>query len=255
MKNVQRFPTVLLRLTRRCALLLALLGSASPVWAAADMDVKAAQEAMQRGEFRVAITEIDKLLAEATLSAEARLNLLFNRAQANMALHEFDAAIADLERVIKIDPSAADAWSNIGTIHEQRRNYREALNYHRNALAQALAISTPTPLSILAHNNLAWLLATCPIEDCRDGAAAVENSHRSLELLKTNFPSADAELVAGHFDTLAAGYAEIGDFTRAMEAQEQALSMLKGQPSEQNKAYAERLESYRAKKPWRLPAP
>lgn len=255
MKNALPLSQTLPRLIRLCALSLALLGAAAPAWAAAERDVKAAQEAMQRGDFRAAIAELDKLLTDSSLTNEVRVNLLLNRAQANMALRESDAAIADFEAVIKIDPSAADAWSNIGTLQEERRNYREALDYHRNALKQALAIETPTPLPILAYNNLAWLLATCPIENCRDGAAAVENSHHALALMKKNFPSADDALVAGHFDTLAAGYAETGDFRRAVEAQQQALAMLKGQSPEQIKSYTERLESYRAKKPWRLPAP
>ena len=48
--------------------------------------------------------------------------------------------------------------------------------------------------------------------------------------------------------TLAAAYAEAGDFTKAVKYQEQALSMV---PAADKQEYQNRLDGYRARKPWR----
>ena len=58
-------------------------------------------------------------------------------------------------------------------------------------------------------NNLAWLLATSPQDELRDGARAVALATRACELTKHQVPA----LVG----TLAAAHAESGDFKQALE--------------------------------------
>ena len=78
-------------------------------------------------------------------------------------------------------------------------------------------------------NNLAWLEATCPNADFRDGKSAVEHATRSCRLTQWR--------VHAYVSTLAAAYAEEGDFPKAVTLAERIKD--------------EHLESYRVGKPVR----
>lgn len=69
--------------------------------------------------------------------------------------------------------------------------------------------------------NVAWILATCPEAEYRDGPKAVD---LSLKMLETN------ENDPTVLDNLAAGYAEMGDFTQAVNVQKKAIDALKNNP-------------------------
>jgi tetratricopeptide (TPR) repeat protein len=131
----------------------------------------------------------------------------------------------------------------------------EGLGYHRRACAfmalgkyaQAEAdIKTAlrlknydpkTPLSLLA-----WFRATCPDPRFRNGKQALEIARQNC--LSTNF------FGYACLDTLAAAYAEVGDFEQALNYQTQALEKA---PSHfpQLRDMKERLELYKKQKPYR----
>jgi tetratricopeptide (TPR) repeat protein len=68
-----------------------------------------------------------------------------------------------------------------------------------------------------AYNGRAWLRATCSDEKYRDGASAVEDATTACELMSWNdFQS---------LETLAAAYAEAGDFVEAVDCQEKAIEL------------------------------
>jgi Flp pilus assembly protein TadD len=77
-------------------------------------------------------------------------------------------------------------------------------------------IAANAPDSPRMLDELAWLLATYPDSSARDGAEAVHLAERACELTDRRIPT----LLA----TLAAAYAEAGDFPRAVAAGEEALS-------------------------------
>jgi len=95
----------------------------------------------------------------------------------------------------------------------------------------------------LAFNDLAWLLATCPEESLRDGRRAVELATRSCELTEWKG--------AGTLGTLAAAYAETGDFDKAVEWQEKAIKLYTSEGDK--KEWSERLNLYKNRKPLREP--
>jgi Flp pilus assembly protein TadD len=68
-----------------------------------------------------------------------------------------------------------------------------------------------------AQNNLAWLLATCPADSLRNGAAAIEHAQRANQLCGGR--RADV------LNTLAAAYAEAGRFPEALAAARKALEL------------------------------
>lgn len=105
------------------------------------------------------------------------------------------------------------------------------------------------PNQIESKNVLAWLLATCPYETKRNGSAALELLAPKSEDLKDKKPAT--------LEIYAACFAEVGDFERAIEYQQQAVdksTQLK-QPAysdQQRKGMLTRLEMYRAQKPYRM---
>jgi hypothetical protein len=70
-----------------------------------------------------------------------------------------------------------------------------------------------------AHKQRAWILATCPDSKLRDGKIAVAAATRAAEL--TNWKESDV------LRTLAAAYAETGDFTNALRWERRGVELEK----------------------------
>ncbi len=98
------------------------------------------------------------------------------------------------------------------------------------------------PDGFLALDRLAWLLATCPEDRIRDGKRAVELAKRACELSSSE--------VATCVETLAAAYAEAGDFEAASDTQRKAIGMLSTKDP-RSEPYRSRLELYVSHKPYR----
>jgi len=74
------------------------------------------------------------------------------------------------------------------------------------------------PGHVRTLGDLAWLQAACPVPEFRDGTKAIENATKACEL--TNWED------YSYVGTLAAVYAEIGDFPTALKWQKEAIRLL-----------------------------
>ena len=93
-------------------------------------------------------------------------------------------------------------------------------------------------------NQLACMQAGCPAAEFRNGAEAVKNATRACELTQWK--------EAMYVDTLAAAYAEVGDFESAVKWQKEAINLLtKKEPAEWPGQFDERLKLYESGKPYR----
>jgi Flp pilus assembly protein TadD len=92
----------------------------------------------------------------------------------------------------------------------------------------------------MAHNNLAFLMASCPNAKIRNGAMAVKHATKACELSGWQY--------ADYVDTLAAAYAETGNFTEAIKRQQQAIELA---PKDEKGVFKSRLELYKQGKPFR----
>lgn len=158
-----------------------------------------------------------------------------NRGLAWTDKKDYDQAITDFSKAIQLDPKMPMAYSNRGDAWLAKKDYGKATADYNEAIRL-------DPKHVDAFNGLAWLLATCPDAKCRDGKKAVEFAMNASELTNWKIP-----VFAG---TLAAAYAEAGDFEKAIKYQTQALDA-----PEYDRAYGEgarrRLELYRKKQPYR----
>jgi eukaryotic-like serine/threonine-protein kinase len=96
------------------------------------------------------------------------------------------------------------------------------------------------PALVVALNNLAWLWATCPEDEHRNGAGAVECARRACELRGWK--------KAYLLDTLATAYAEAGQFGEAVRWARRAYELA---PTRRKLAYIQRMELFAAGKPYR----
>jgi tetratricopeptide (TPR) repeat protein len=140
-------------------------------------------------------------------------------------------ALLDFDEAVRLAPDDAAARFHRGRAHEALRQYGPALDDIRAALARA-------PDDVQTHNQLAWLLCTCPDTAHRDGPQAVEHATRACALSDW----ADAAAL----DTLATAYAECGDFGAAVRWAEEALTHA---GPEAAPVYRERLARLRAGEP------
>ena len=145
----------------------------------------------------------------------------------------YASAIDDYDQAVRLQPAYVEAFANRGFAHKKLADYRAALEDYRQAVTLA-------PRQPQAFNDAAWLIATCPEETYRDGRRAVEYARHACEL--TEFQNGD------YVDTLAAAYAEAGQFDEAAKAQQQALTLL---PESAHESARRRLRLYQNQQPFR----
>ena len=119
-------------------------------------------------------------------------------------------AIAYVERAKQLDPAVPDRYLRLGIFHERCGNSAKAIDEFRQGLANA-------PYDERIATRLAWLLATSSSPELRDGAAAVRLAAAAAELTVYQ----DLETL----DVLAAAYAELGRFDRAIETARRASQL------------------------------
>jgi Flp pilus assembly protein TadD len=123
---------------------------------------------------------------------------------------EFDGAIQVFRAALLIRPSDADCHTILAIALEEKGEAAEAIQHYQKALENA-------PRSIPALTNLAWLLATCPNGSVRNGRKAVQLASEADQSTRGTNP-----LV---LRTLAAAYAENGEFAKAIKTVRVAMQI------------------------------
>jgi tetratricopeptide (TPR) repeat protein len=100
--------------------------------------------------------------------------------------------------------------------HAKLRQILLLLAKERDGLQRLRHVAANAPDSPRMLDELAWLLATNSDSQVRDGAEAVRLAEHACDLTQHKIPAL--------LDTLAAAYAEAGDFPRAISTAEEALN-------------------------------
>ena len=143
-------------------------------------------------------------------------------------------AIEDFSTAIQLSPKDGVAHNNRGYNRQMIGDFKGALSDYAKAIQLA-------PKYGLAYQNKAWMLATCPDEEFRDGKQALETAKTLCEMREYKIHS--------DVKALAAAYAEVGDFKRAVQHQQHVVKMTEG---EKRPAEQKILKLYRANKPYRF---
>ena len=188
---------------------------------------------LQDGNVPEAIRHFRESLRLNTDSAPTHYNLGI----ALSMLRQYPEAMREYEAAVKVDPNHAEAHNNLGAmlhvagrLDDAAQHYRKAFelrpenaearsNYGRLLLLQAKtalaaeqfeAALTVHPDAVSALTGLAWIRATSADASLRRPGQAVAMAERARQLSRGQDPQA--------FDSLAAGYAALGEFDTAVRA-------------------------------------
>ena len=224
----------------------AALPSSDPVYHAAVAREQLGRALIMRGQPRAAVGQLQ-------LSWDAlpnRKTVAHNLAVAYSMAGHLDAAKDAAGRALDLDPHYARARAFLAYLHVRTGDYGDAAAAYRRALFAA-------PGLLSARLELAWLLATCPVDDVRDGAEAQRLARAVLD-------ASGGRSVRAR-DALAAALAESGDWRGALDTAAQAIALAADEgagdtvesapgswgPSADPSRLRERLAAYQEREAWR----
>jgi tetratricopeptide (TPR) repeat protein len=182
-----------------------------------------------KGELDIAISDCNEAIRLApndTYAYNNRGNALYEKG-------EYDRAIADFNQAIRLDPKDVDAYHNRGLAWAHQGKYDQAIADYNEAIRL-------DPVFADAYNKRAWLRATCSNTTYRNGSQAIADASKACDLTsRKNWE---------YLDTLAAAYAEAGQFDRAVQTINKAMTLA---PADQQPYCSERLSDYQARRPFR----
>jgi tetratricopeptide (TPR) repeat protein len=194
-------------------------------------------------------------------------SVLLSTALCYQGLEDHVKVIELIEKVVKIEPNNSMVYSTLGFSYDSVGKYFDALGAYNKSLAfdpgnpttlgclgecyeklgiydeaiksyeKSLALQPNSPL---AFTKLAVIYGMCKDAKFRDGDKAVKLATKACELTKYN-----------HYlclSSLAAAYAECGDFDKAIEYQTKAIELADDNVRAE---YEKRLAAYKVNKPWR----
>ncbi|MCE9546504.1 MAG: tetratricopeptide repeat protein [Planctomycetia bacterium] len=192
------------------------------------------------------------------------------RAYAREEKKDYDGAIADMDKAIGLNPKRSIYYRIRGELRLKNEDYNGAIadfndaiqfdpKSGRNFVARALARSKLEdydgasqdlnkgiqldPDEPVAYRRLARLMSTCPDAKYRNGDKAVQYATRAIQL-RGDQGNNDGT----YLGTLAAAYAEVGNFDEAVKWQTKANESYS---PEQKKKWGFLLDLYKSHKPYR----
>ncbi len=147
-----------------------------------------------------------------------------------------DLAVEHLQKAVDLDPHLLDAHLTLAKTLARQGKYAAAVVQLENAAAIE-------PNNLRPVNDLAWLLAVCPDDDVRDGDRAVQLAERACRATRNTNPML--------LSTLAAAYAEVGQFPQAISTATKARGLVVPEDKLLAQGIRQQLQLYRAGKPCR----
>ncbi|MGD0816234.1 MAG: tetratricopeptide repeat protein [Verrucomicrobiota bacterium] len=169
---------------------------------------------LQSGQLDEAIAHFQSALQFRPDYAQAHNNI----GAALLQEGKVDEAILHFQKALQLSPAYGQAENNLASAFLQKGKFDEAIAH----LQRALQLEPANP-GVL--NTLSWLLAAGPDPSLRDGTKAVQLALRANALAGGHNP-----LI---LHTLAAAFAQAGQFPQAMETAQRALQLALAQSNTQ----------------------
>lgn len=219
-----------------------------------------------RKDFDKAIADLDFAVKKNPKNAE----LLTTRGICYAQKGDDDRAFADFDSAVKADPKDVHGWQLRGSAYAEKgekekalTDFKEAINVDPNnaatylyraqlylvesepeaALQDLEEVMQRAPNFPGAANDYAWTLATNPKDSVRNGRKAVEFAKKAC--YETDYKHAPT------VDTLAAAYAEAGEWEEALKWQQEAVTLAEKTHPDDVTGMRERVAFYKEKKPFR----
>lgn len=145
-----------------------------------------------------------------------------------------DRAVSDLSRAIELNENDSKP------LYRRMNAYRVLGNKGKERIGDLRTLCRLKPEDSELWNDLAWDLSTHFLPSLRNGKEAVEAAEKAVRITERK----NSLLL----DTLAASYAEAGEFEKAIAAETEAIE--KNDHKETKAEFQKRLELYKSGKPW-----
>ena len=129
---------------------------------------------------------------------------------------KLEAVVRSFKDAVARNPNDFDAYFEMGLVWHFYGQYGKALEMYN----QAVAIRPHCAEALRAR---AEFLATCPEPSCRDGDAAVRDATVAIESAQQSGDFDTRYKQRSYLETLAAAYAEAGQFQQAVKLQQEAI--------------------------------
>jgi tetratricopeptide (TPR) repeat protein len=137
-----------------------------------------------------------------------------NLAKALLKKGDVSNALIHYHKLLELQPDNIEVHNIVGTVLVQQRRVREGVEEWQKVLAIQ-------PDNGNALSNLAWVYATSPDDSLRDGTKAVQLAEQAMHISGRRIPII--------FRTLAAAYAENGQFSQAIQTAQEAFELANSQ--------------------------
>lgn len=242
---------------------------------------------VMRGRLRYLAGEVDKAnrdISDALLIEPNSVQGVLMRSLVAAQEERYADAIADMEMLVRADPSNSTWIMQLASFYQMDDRPRMAIKLLDEVVRQdnsdwrAMRLRGDAKLSISEHesaikdfaealemmeasrevadedratdsdysgllNNLSWVLSTTPKDELRDGTKSLELALKACEATEYK----EAHILS----TLAAAYAETGDFEKAREWSAKAVELAEAEENPQLEQLKEEVEMYKQDKPWR----
>jgi len=137
-----------------------------------------------------------------------------NLAKALIQKGEVADALVHYQKLLELQPDNIEVHNIVGTVLVQQHRIRDGVEEWQKVLAIQ-------PDNGNAMSNLAWVFATSPDDSLRDGVKAVQLAQEALRISARRIPLL--------FRTLAAAYAETGEFSKAIQTAQEGIELANSQ--------------------------
>lgn len=141
-------------------------------------------------------------------------------------MNQKNKAISDCKKASKLTNDNSYSLWKLGDLYDED-DFKTADMFYKKAIQAS-------PKHHFIYNGVAWFLATCKDNNYRNGKKAVKYATEACVISEWKIPS--------FIDTLAAAYAEDGNFEDAVRMQKKAIALLKS--AEKKQDYEKRLKKY-----------